>query len=65
MSKKVLSLLLALVMLFSLSGGVLADEHPALPTLDLFEKAGAKVYRTDTDGSVVLISDGNDISVVE
>lgn len=39
--------------------------HPHREALTLFEKIGAKVYRTDIEGSIVIKSDGNTISVIE
>ena len=33
-------------------------KHPSQETLDLFESAGAQVYRTDQDGTITIISDG-------
>lgn len=35
--------------------------HPNLKVLELINSMGAKIYRTDEDGSIVLISDGNNI----
>lgn len=36
--------------------------HPHKETLNLIKKYNLKVYRTDTDGSIVLVSDGKNIS---
>ena len=38
--------------------------HPNPGTLDRLENIGAKVYRTDLDGSVTFKSDGNNIMKV-
>ena len=32
--------------------------HPAQATLDFFESSGTKVYRTDLDGTITVLSDG-------
>ena len=37
--------------------------HPASSTLTALQNAGAKVYRTDIDGTVIIISDGSTYSV--
>ena len=38
-------------------------EHPRQVTLDKLEKIGAKIYRTDRDGTIILTSDGENISI--
>jgi competence protein ComEC len=37
--------------------------HPALPTIDRLERAGARIYRTDLDGSITLETDGQRLEV--
>lgn len=37
--------------------------HPAQSTLDLLDRAGAKVYRTDQDGAVIVKTDGNRLEI--
>ena len=37
--------------------------HPHQSTMDLLEQFGCEVYRTDTDGTVTVVSDGETISV--
>jgi len=36
--------------------------HPTKETLDKLNKNGIKIYRTDIDGTIKLVSDGNNIS---
>jgi competence protein ComEC len=38
--------------------------HPAQNTLDMLNNAGTRVYRTDTDGAVIIQTDGNNIDIV-
>jgi len=38
-------------------------EHPKQVTLDKLERIGTKIYRTDRDGTVILTSDGENISI--
>ena len=38
--------------------------HPAQTTLDILNHAGTRVYRTDTDGAVIIQTDGNNIDIV-
>ena len=37
--------------------------HPHDETIELFQSMNAKIYRTDTEGTIVAISDGKNISV--
>ena len=37
--------------------------HPHKVTLDKLQRVGTKVYRTDEDGTIILNSDGNNISI--
>jgi competence protein ComEC len=37
--------------------------HPALQTIDRLERAGARVYRTDLDGSITMETDGQRLEV--
>lgn len=37
--------------------------HPAQFTLDLLDAAGAKIYRTDLDGAIVIRTDGNSLNI--
>lgn len=37
--------------------------HPCSETLDTLEKYGAKIYRTDKDGTIVIYGDGNNYEV--
>jgi beta-lactamase superfamily II metal-dependent hydrolase len=37
--------------------------HPAQSTLDRLQKAGAKIYRTDLNGDITIITDGNKFEV--
>lgn len=37
--------------------------HPALSTLDLLDRSGAEVYRTDVDGAVIVSTDGERLDV--
>jgi len=37
--------------------------HPAQTTLDILDQAGAKIYRTDQDGAVIVETDGNSLKV--
>lgn len=37
--------------------------HPARETLDMLNKAGARVYRTDLDGAVIMRTDGNNLVI--
>lgn len=37
--------------------------HPAQSTIDLLNRAGVKVYRTDLDGAVIIQTDGYDLDV--
>src|SRR5215813_6317288 len=37
--------------------------HPAQVTLDRLEKAGVKIYRTDLNGEIAIVSDGNKFEV--
>ena len=37
--------------------------HPHSPTISNLERVGSKVYRTDIDGTVVVVSDGKEISI--
>ncbi len=39
--------------------------HPHKEVINLFDKLGAKVYRTDLESSIVIKSDGNTVSVIE
>ncbi len=36
--------------------------HPNRETLDTLDEAGARIYRTDLQGTIVMISDGHDIN---
>ena len=36
---------------------------PSSRTIDLLERRGIRIYRTDRDGTVELVSDGNDWSI--
>lgn len=38
--------------------------HPHDKVLDVLEQAGVKVYRTDRDGDIAVISDGNEILII-
>lgn len=38
--------------------------HPAQTTLEMLNYAGTRVYRTDTDGAVIIQTDGNNIDIV-
>ena len=37
--------------------------YPTQETLDLFESAGVHVYRTDQDGTITIVSDGQDYTI--
>jgi competence protein ComEC len=37
--------------------------HPARQTLDRLQKAGVKVYRTDLNGDIAIVSDGNTFEI--
>ena len=37
--------------------------HPARQTLDRLKKAGVKIYRTDLNGEIAIISDGNKFEI--
>jgi competence protein ComEC len=37
--------------------------HPAQQTLDRLQKAGVKVYRTDLNGDIAIVSDGNTFEI--
>jgi len=37
--------------------------HPAQQTLDRLQKAGVKVYRTDLNGEIAIVSDGNTFEI--
>ena len=37
--------------------------HPAPSTLDTLERSGARVYRTDQDGAVTILTDGSGVTV--
>lgn len=37
--------------------------HPYQETIDLLDQAGAKVYRTDQNGNITVMSNGKKISV--
>jgi competence protein ComEC len=37
--------------------------HPARQTLDRLQKAGVKIYRTDLNGEIAIISDGNKFEI--
>lgn len=37
--------------------------HPAINTITFLQNAGAKVYRTDTDGTVMITTDGSTYSI--
>ncbi len=37
--------------------------HPSLYTLDLLDRCGARVYRTDQDGAVIVQTDGNYLKI--
>ena len=38
--------------------------HPADKVINLLKKTGAEIYRTDTDGDVIFLSDGKNIDVI-
>jgi competence protein ComEC len=38
--------------------------HPAHTTLDMLNNAVTRIYRTDTDGAVIIQTDGNNIDIV-
>jgi competence protein ComEC len=38
-------------------------DHPAQATLDRLQKAGAKIYRTDLNGEIAIITDGNKFEI--
>ena len=38
-------------------------KHPHKETLKILEQAGAKVYRTDKDGDIIVKSNGNELSI--
>lgn len=38
--------------------------HPAEKVINLLKKTGAEIYRTDTDGDVIFLSDGKNIDVI-
>src|SRR5262245_41348658 len=38
-------------------------DHPARATLDRLQKAGAKIYRTDLNGEIAIITDGNKFEI--
>jgi competence protein ComEC len=37
--------------------------HPAQSTIDLLNRTGVKVYRTDLDGAVIIQTDGYNLEV--
>ena len=37
--------------------------HPAPATLDALQNAGARIYRTDEDGAVVIATDGTGVGI--
>jgi len=37
--------------------------HPAVETLDRLQRAGARVYRTDRDGAIIIETDGLTLTV--
>jgi competence protein ComEC len=38
-------------------------DHPAQATLDRLQKAGVKIYRTDLNGEIAIITDGNKFEI--
>jgi len=38
-------------------------DHPAPATLDRLQKAGAKIYRTDLNGEIAIVTDGNKFEI--
>ena len=37
--------------------------HPARQTLDRLRKAGVKIYRTDLNGEIAIVTDGNKFEI--